>query len=244
MAIVVSPSNATPTQYVSDLIRLAMMQIGIVGQGQSASGQDVTDCFHLLNMMLGEWSAQRLSVLHDMDVTFTADGSQSYTMGPGGKIDCQWPARLEAAYARLNNIDTPIQIVRAHEDYDRISLKTLGTLPQYAFLDTSYPLANLYLWPVPTSAYQITLTIMAQLQQFNTPNEPINLPPHYLNALMYSLAVAIAPVFGVPVTPEIAALAKASKQTIKRMNAQIPVLQINRDLTRAGHYNVYSDRVN
>lgn len=230
---------------VSDLIKLSAKQIGILGQGQTLSGEDMQDCFNLLNMMLGEWSAQRLAVNHLIDISFTPDGSQSYTIGPGGKINTPvTPLRIEQAYFRNNNVDYPLATIYAREDYDRLSLKSLASFPEYVFLDTGYPLASVYVWPLPSSQYQIFLTVMAPLGQFVTVNDTISLQPQYLNAIMGELSCRMAPIFGVPVPQDVAAMARGSKNTVKRLNVQIPVVQVSSDLIRTGHYSVFSDRVN
>lgn len=229
---------------VSDLIKLSAKQAGILGVGQTLSGEDMQDCFNLLNLMLGELSGQRLSVYHLIDVSFTGTGATSYTIGPGGQINSQLPSRIEAAYSRNNGVDTPLSIIHAREDYDRIGLKSLQSFPQYVFLDTSYPLANLYVWPVPSSLYQITLSIMAELTAFNTVGDTINLPRPYQSFLMWALAVDICGAFGVEPPALAVARAKGTKNTLKRLNAQIPVARMPRDLIRNGQYNVYSDRVN
>jgi hypothetical protein len=228
---------------VSDLIKLSAKQIGILGVGQALSGEDMQDCFNLLNMMLGEWSAQRLSVYHLMDLSFTADGSQSYNIGPAGKVNAATaPLRIEKAYFRLGNVDYPLMTIHAREDYDRLVLKSMQSFPEYVFLDTGYPLATLYVWPLPTSAYEVFLTVMAPLTQFTTVGDTINLQPHYLNALMGELSCRMAPIFGVPISADVAGLARGSKNTIKKLNAQIPVAQVDPQLVRHGRFNIYSNR--
>lgn len=228
---------------VSDLIKLAAKQIGVLGVGQTLSGEDMQDCFNLLNMMLGEWSVQRLSVFHLQDISFTPDGSVSYTLGPGGTVSATTvPVRIERAYFRLGSVDYPLATIHAREDYDRIVLKGMASFPEYVFLDTGNPLATVYVWPLPSNAYEVFLTVMAPLTQFTTVGDTINLPPHYLNPVMLELACRIAPIFGVPISPDVAGLARGSKNTLKRLNAQIPIAQVPADLQRKGRFNIFSDR--
>jgi hypothetical protein len=119
----------------------------------------------------------------------------------------------------------------------------LQSFPKYIFLDTAYPLANAYIWPIPDSAYTITLTLMAPLTAFSYLTDAVTLRPAYQSALVNNLAVRMAPLHGMEAPPTIKSLAVTSKRTIEKANTQIPVLQIPRDLNRKGHYNVFSDRL-
>jgi hypothetical protein len=110
-------------------------------------------------------AAQALAGLSRGRRPSTSTGAQSYTVGTGGDFNVARPDRLEAAFVRQlipsgqNQIDFPLQILQAREDYNRIALKTMGTLPQVIFYDSAYPLGVIYPWPVPqASIYQIHLT--------------------------------------------------------------------------------------
>lgn len=115
----------------NDLIILALKQANVLGVGQSASAEDIQDCFALLNMMLAQWNRRRYAIYHLKTVSIACDGSQSYTIGPGGDIDTTRPNKIESAYFRQiitsppNQIDYPLEIIRAREDYDRIYLKDM-----------------------------------------------------------------------------------------------------------------------
>ncbi|MED5773577.1 hypothetical protein, partial [Enterobacter kobei] len=84
----------------NDLIILALKQANVLGVGQSASAEDIQDCFALLNMMLAQWNRRRYAIYHLKTVNIACDGSQSYTIGPGGDIDTTRPNKIESAYFR------------------------------------------------------------------------------------------------------------------------------------------------
>lgn len=226
------------------IILLAAKQVGVYGIGQALQPQDIQDCFDLLNMMLGEWSEQRLAVYHLLDVTFPCDNSISYTIGPSGKINTTYPVRLESAFFTNNSVNYPLRIIHAKEDFTRIALPTLSSFPEYIFLDTDWPLALIKIWPIPNNTYSVTLQTMAQLTAFAQLTDAVNLRPSYQAALMYNLAVRIAAVFSRPVPEDVRVLAGVTKRSMQKANTQIPMLKVDRDLLRKGHWNVYSDRIN
>lgn len=232
----------------NDLIILALKQANVLGVGQSASAEDIDDCFALLNMMLAQWQRRRYAVWTLTHISKVADGSQSYTIGPGQTFDITRPSKIESAFVRQLNtapnfVDYPLEIIRAREDYDKIFLKTLASFPEYLYYDSAFPSGNLYAWPVPDSKYEIHISVMQQLQSFATPYDNFQMPPEYQEAIMYNLALRIYPMYGLPVNDAVAALAKASMNILEATNVQIPRLKLPASLTRSGVYNPYSDRV-
>lgn len=231
-----------------DIILLALKDAGIVGVGNAASAEDMNDAFTRLNMMLGVWSARRWMVYHLIDVAKTSTGAASYTVGPGGDFNVARADRLEAAFARYlpqgapNQIDYPLNVLQSREDYNRIALKGQAGFPSGVFLDTDYPLGTLYVWPIPTAGtYEIHITVRAAIAQFANLSDNITLPPSYLEALEYSLAVRLRAAYQLPPDPTIVGLARAAVNTVTNNNVQIPVIQMPEALRRGRVYNPYTD---
>src|SRR5581483_6071759 len=116
----------TPT----DLIKQALRQIGVLGQGQNASAEQLNDALTLCNMMLGQWAKKRWLVFHLLELYVIGNGSLFYRLGPQGNTDFNifWDTpgvtwsqsgltfdqnwrvnRIERAFVRLN-AGTPQQI--------------------------------------------------------------------------------------------------------------------------------------
>jgi hypothetical protein len=231
----------------SDLITLALKQAGVLGVGQPASAEDINDSFTLMKMMMAQWQRQRLMIYHLVETVFQATGALSYTVGTAGTIPMTRPSQIEAAFMRQmipnpSSVDYPLEIIESREDYSRIALKSLASFPQYAFYDSAYPLGNLYIWPVPSDAYQIHLVTMEVLQQFASVNDVINMPAEYQEALLYNLAVRLFPLYTLPVNPKVEQLAQASKSLIETTNTQLSTLRMPQNLRRRGRYNIYADQ--
>lgn len=231
----------------TDLITLALKDIGALGIGQSVSAEDTADALATLNMMLGQWAAERLSVYHLIDTAKQSTGAQSYTVGVGGDFNIPRPIKINAAYARLPSsgagsaVDYRITMIDAREDYARISLKTLNSFPEYAFYDSAFPLGNLFLYPVPNSSYELHIVTMDTLPQLATAGTVINLPDPYKAMIRYNLGLYLAPSYQLEPTPSLVRLAMNAKRVVKRMNNQIPQLTMPRGLMSKSRYNIYSD---
>lgn len=238
-----SPLPTTPR----DIINLALKTANVLGVGQTASAEDTNDCFNVLNMMVAQWQRRRYMVYQLIDQALQATGQQSYTVGPGGDFNMPRPSKLEFAYFRQNAgtplpVDYPLEILRAREDYSRISIKTLNAFPQFAFYDAGNPLGNLFVWPIPNNQYEIHIVVMQQIQQFVNLSDQIVLPPEYKAALMWNLTMKLYPLYGLPVNEAVKAEAETAMRIIEQANAQIPVLQMPAALRgRSGTFNVYGD---
>jgi hypothetical protein len=230
-----------------DIVNLALKTANVVGVGQSALAEDVNDVFNMLNMMLAQWQRRRYMVYNLETIGIPATGAVSYTIGVGQQFNITRPVKIESAYIRMQGgstlpVDYPLQVLRAQEDYDRISIKTLNAFPQYIYYDTTFPVGNIYVWPVPNNQYQIFVTVMVQLQSFQNLSDTIILPPEYLDAMQWNLADRITAMYGMPQNPQITKYAEASMRAIEEVNSQIPLLHMPIALRgKSGAYNIYGD---
>jgi hypothetical protein len=240
-----------PLTTPQEQIAFGLRAIGVLGVGQTALPEDYSDAFAALNGMIAGWNAKRWLVYHLVDVSVPTTGQISYTIGPGGDFNMARPTRLEAAYIRqfINNapnfVDYPLTILQSREDYSNIALKTLGTWPVAIFYDSDFPLGSVFPWPVPSAAlFELHLVLKATLRQFDSYVQSINLPDEYTEAIWTNLAVRLAAIYPGSSLPEATiGLAKASLETIRTANAQIPRMEMPTGLMRKPLYNIFSGTV-
>jgi len=233
------------------LITFTMRAMGILGVGQSALAEDYTDVFDALNAMLATWNRKRYLIWHLIDIAKLSTGVQSYTVGASGDFITPRPDRLESAFFRQfvnsspNQVDFPLQIIQAREDYNRIALKQLtSSLPTHIFYDSAFPVGVIYPYPIPPAGIgEIHITVKDTLTGFVNYTQQINLPPEFFRALWSNLALDASALYpGSSVSDQTRAIAKDSLATIRGANTQIPRLSMPRTLRRrnAG-YNIFSD---
>ena len=233
-----------------DLITGAMDDAGIVGVGQTPLAEDTNKALSRLNAMIAQWSRRRWLVYHLVDVVFTGTGALSYTIGPSGDIPVSRPDRIEAGFFRQlagvpgNNVDYPLEVLQSREDYNRIVLKTMASVPLYVFYDSAFPLGNVFIWPLPSSLYEMHLSVKPALQSFPALNTEFVLPPEYEECIRLNLAVRLRVAYQLGPDAGLIGLAKVALNTIKNTNAQIPLLQMPSDLVRGNIYNIFSDTSN
>ncbi|MBS1063434.1 hypothetical protein JK185_10305 [Gluconobacter wancherniae] len=96
--------NATTGYLVSDLVGMALEQLGVGVGGTNADPQGLISGVMHLNMLLAQWQRRRWLVPNLVDEAFISTGASVYYIGPGGDLDTPVrPAQIEAAYARLLN---------------------------------------------------------------------------------------------------------------------------------------------
>lgn len=156
--------TTTARQLCSD----ALLEAGILGVGQDALSQDISDAFTRLQRMIAVWQKQRWLVPSLQEYSFTADGSKFYTVGLGGTINIIPPSDIKGAYVIQRNtgsnpVSLPLKKIFSYEDYIRITIKDLPSLPTYFFYTNEYPLAKFYPWPIPNSTYELHFIYQSRL---------------------------------------------------------------------------------
>lgn len=228
-----------------DLITLALKDIGALGIGQAISAEDTEDALATLNMMLGQWQGERLSVYHLVDTAIPSTGKQTYTIGTGGDFNIQRPVKINAAYARLNAgsstpIDYPVTVIDSREDYSHIALKSLQSFPSWVYYDPAFPLGNLDFYPVPNNTFELHIVTQEALPQFTAPAQVVNLPPEYMAAIRYNLGLYLAPSYQLDPQRSLVGLAMNSKRVVKRMNWQPQSMTMPRGLGSKQRFNIFS----
>ena len=223
-----------------DLCTFVLRASGINGVGQTPMAEDSNTCLQFLHSMLAQWSKKRwlTYVLQDVSVA-ASTGATSYTIGPGQQFDCARPDHIHAAYIRLltapgpQTIDIPVEIITSREEWSSISVKNLQTMPAAVFYESGWPTGRVFWWPVPpANHYGLFLTVKLPLPVYTNLTDPINLPPEYMEALVWSLCVRMQMAYGLPARPDHAAAMQQAMETIRCANAQIPQLDIPAPLGR------------
>jgi hypothetical protein len=207
---------------VSDIIRRSLRNIGAIAGGETPSSTEEADALQVLNAMLDSWNTESLAVYALRDETLTLTGAASYTIGAGGALNTTRPVKIEAAYVRLGGNDYHATLASADAWYRLAAKSTTGSVAEWLYYEPSYPLGTLYLYPQPTSGV-LHLVTRVPLAAYSA-SDSLALPPGYQDAIVYHLALRLAPEYGRPVTPELAALARGAKDNIKRGNFRVPVM--------------------
>lgn len=152
------------TQTARDFISLAMKEAGVLGVGQSLLSEDINDGMTYLRRMLSTWQKKRYLVPALYDISMPGNNLKSNKIGPGQYWNASRPDKIQSAYIIQQvgggtPVSLPCRIIFSYEDYSRIVVKDLNSLPYAVFYDGAYPYGNIYFWPIPSSIYECHLVL-------------------------------------------------------------------------------------
>ncbi len=151
-----------------DIITLALKEAGPLGVGQTPLAEDTNDAFTLLKRMVAQWQRRRYLVPSLQEVVNVGNSLKSNKIGPGQYYNAPRPDKIQGAYVvQLNTGNTPVSLplypIFSYEDYIRITVKNLNSLPDHFFYDAAYPYGNVFCWPIPNNQYEIHLLIKSAI---------------------------------------------------------------------------------
>lgn len=222
-----------------DIIKPALRKTGEIEGNETPSSDQIAVALDCLNGIIDTWSATSGTAVNNEEIVVTLPANQrTITIGEGQAIDVPRPYRIESAYARIYNIDRPIQIVDKAQ-YDSIILKQLGTnWPEVIWYDGGVPTGNLYVWPQASYSVELHVTVLRYVRSFTDANDSQALPQGHKRALILALANEVAPEFGLQPSSALQQQAALAYRSIVRANYQVPDLDTsnNRVESRLGQF--------
>jgi hypothetical protein len=234
-----------------DIITASLRLVGVTAAGEAPGANEAIDALSVLNMMLDQWSNEKLMCNQALNVYIDdviIPGRSSYTVGSAADISTTRPvSKMTNLFVRdksnaSNPVDIMIELI-PNDKFQSISQKsTTSTYPQWANYNQSYPWGLLRLWPVPTQTLSIGFSHPIAFPDMEL-NSDLVLPPGYDMALRYNLAVELAADYGRPIDQLVFNKAAETKATLKRANAEDVLMTADSFLLqKGGRYNIYTDR--
>jgi len=203
---------------VRDLVTTSLRLLQEVGAGEVASAESAVDGLTALNRMLDSWSIDKDVIYTESRETFTlTGGTASYTIGSGGTFNVTKPLFLEQAFITNGGLTYEIAVNDAAQ-YALISDKTVAAMPSDVYFDGGYPLATMIFWPVPDSSYTLNLYSKKPLSNLSALTDTVNLPQGYERAIIYNLAVEIAPEYGKEASVSVQRTARSALRALESLN--------------------------
>ena len=205
--------------------------------------------------MMGQWNKQRWMVPALIDINTVGNNLISNPIGPAQFWNVARPGQVKGAYiiqlnTGPNSVSLPIKQIFSYEEYIRIAVKSLNSLPTHMFYDGAWPNGNVFFWPIPNNSYECHLLVQQQLGWpigiQNPPvagtglDTPFTLPDEYQEAVFYNLSLRISAMYQLDASAETKMLAKTSMNTIMTDNTQVPKMQMPVGLRRRNQFSIYN----
>lgn len=150
-----------------------------------------------------------------------------------GDIPIARPLRISSGYTRIPSstsaLDYWFDTTLTLERYNEIGFKGVpGPWPLALAYQTTFPLGTIWIYPMPTSAYEVHLFTDLILSQFTSVTQAVNLPQGYNRALKRLLGLELCPEYGKTPSLELKRQASEARAFIKSLNAS-PVTTLRYD---------------
>jgi hypothetical protein len=221
---------------VRDLIFDSLKKIHVVGIGQNLTADQEQSAFRALNDLLESWSVEGGLVFQQTQETFSVTTNQQvYTIGSGADFDTVRPFDIEALYTTIGTTDYPASAY-GQRDWANIADKTSATgVPDVYYYDNNHTIGRIYFYPVPSGVNTVTIFSRKPIVEFNSINDTVDMPSGYRRALVYNLAVELAPEYEREPLPTVIKIANQAKSNVFSYNSRNK--KIRSDPTSALLYN-------
>lgn len=181
-----------------ELLQEAYEDLGILAPAQALSDEDADFGLKKLTRLLDSWNADRASVYATRFATYTLTPAlQPHTIGPAASSPTftvtQRPVSVESANLVLTGGIRCALTRRDAQWWANLTIPALSSnIPTDLYYSPDWPLGKLYLYPVPSAAYQLDLftrVLLADLALGDT----VTFPPGYRDAITLTLEELIAP---------------------------------------------------
>lgn len=225
---------------VRNLIENALRKISVGGVGETVSSEEAADALRELNSMLDNWSIEGGLIYNETIETFPLTGAASYTIGAGADFDTAKPYEITAMYVSQGSTDYPLENYD-QKQYSLITNKTIGGIPDIYYYNNNFPTATIFLYPVPSNVTSVTIYSNKPLGNFTSINDTVTLPKGYEEAIVYNLAIRLAPDYEKVPTQLVIDIAKVSKGNVFTSNERNEnnVSYVDAALLTRSNYNIY-----
>lgn len=176
----------------NSIIKDALLLVHGVQDDEEPSSEQYAHAKRVLNRMVKAWSAKgpKAWVEKDHAVTLTANKNK-YTL-----YTIDRPQRIYNATKIVDDTETPIRIVDRSEYRNQPAKDDTGK-PVFVYYDPQLENGVLYVWPTPDDSDQIKFTYRSYIQDFDSTADNPQFPSEWLEAIVYNLAVRLAPQYEV-----------------------------------------------
>lgn len=181
-----------------DIIKAALRKLEVIGEGETPSTEDYTNCAFGLNIMLKGWEADGMYLWKLSEITVPLlTNVTSYQIGPTatgtGAVVTDRPMRIiDTSYVRDSaGLDTNLMIL-SRQEYNQLGLKSTAGTPSQVFYDPQLANGVAKFYGAPSdSTHTAYLTAQTPVYDFNSGTETLDFPQEGYQAVVFGLADAM-----------------------------------------------------
>lgn len=216
-----STSGITENQLTrNQFIEAALRKLNVIADGQTPSSDNYSNSTIAFNALIGEFRVLGMPLWARKSYTFTPVAStSSYTIGTGQTLNTPYPIHMLQAYRLDNSGGTKIPMeIQSDFNFNLYPTGSSGAPIQLTY-QPKVNVGVIQLWPTPdataTANSTITIVYTRPTEYVSTSTDTLDVPEEWYNAIIYNLAVRLAPEWGIPL-PDRQMLAREAKDILDR----------------------------
>lgn len=193
--------NTIKTLTRDEIISAALRKLLVLGEGQSASLNQLNTGTEALNILVAEFRTLGMQSFLKSDVNVPLVVSQdTYMWGTGLDINLPFAEYIyDIQYIENNSLSKIPLNQYATYDFDTLPITTSGTPVNYNYMRGNNT-GTLRIWPTPDNSLiagsYLQVTYTRPMEVFDTGTDDYDCPQEWGNALIYNLAVALSDEYG------------------------------------------------
>lgn len=175
----------------SEILQQAFRKVGILGDGQTLTGEQSLQGVTALNMLVKQWQTKDIFLwqIVEQTTTFAVDEKSKLIDNSIIGIDKAW-------YVDGDN-DVPVRIVSYRDYQEIINKETQANTPYVCALGFDQYAPTLYIWPEASGSISFKWLGVLRLQDMDTAGGGADIPQRFELALVYGLACILADDYGI-----------------------------------------------
>jgi hypothetical protein len=178
-----------------DIIKSALRKLGVLAKGQTPSTEDYTDATTALNSLIQTLGTNGMPLWKRLEVEITPVLDQT-------TYSVETDLKIVQVYLSDNTSGTLFELIpKSLYDINRMPNSTTGQAVHY-YLDYNLNTTNVVVWPKPDQGMvdnkKINVVYQKEFDGFISSTDTPDFPTYWTDALIYHLAVRLAPEYGLP----------------------------------------------
>lgn len=181
---------------VSTILTASAQEMGALGVADTLDPDVAAFLLGKFNRLMDTWNVQAAGAYAIETLTFTLTPNLNpHTIGPAASTPT-WTRdprpndilTLNLVISSSPDVFTPVN-VRSEAWYSALSVPDImSSIPTDCYYKPGWSLGSFYFYPVPTTAYDVSMSVTTAFAQAPLVTTNIWLPPGYLNAMIMTIA--------------------------------------------------------
>lgn len=236
---------------VYEIIEQSLQLLGAAAYGEGLDPYMQKTALTQMNTLLQKWSTNYMNYTVFDQFVQTSANKQFISMGSAvngefsqsaiGDISAR-PASVEQVDIIMGTLTFPVTI-KSYQEYTKLPIKNVTSIPTNAYFQEGMPFSYLWFYPMVPQGYSVRVVGKAYLPQYQSTSQAVILPPEYNEALIFNLALVLAPIFGQDAPIGLITNASSALSHIKTRNVLANIPRLNNDFRQNGSKNFWAGTV-